>query len=363
MGDIVDIDQARTAAPTAAAPDTTAAVETAPVETTTETPETEEIALTEDGGLEVADSFWESEDKARPEEAAQPQPQAGRYTPEELAEAFINGTIDQAKLTPEVAEYYKAIDAAAQRRNEAARLQREMLQRAQQAQPPQAQLPQAQAPQAQAQPPISKEAWAQLMEMGKVLAAKNYLGIKPEEFDEFDPKHMAAQNSAVVELRERAQQLHQAQQAQQARQAQEAQIARQAQVQAQVRQAEIVNAVAEIKQKTPEFDEIDQKFFPQWKERLPFKEYQAVDAIFRQGSAAQVRDLMNKIIADYKATKAPTDKTAATSKTATPKTATPPPVMTAGNAGGETQGVTDVSKLGEMSSDEQVDWLIKNKFV
>jgi hypothetical protein len=307
--------------------------------------ESPEITIDQSGELVIPESFWDPEPQIKaaepaPEPPKTPEP-AAHYTPEELAEAFISGSIDTEKLKPELAEYYKAIDAATKRRGEAERARQEMLRQV----PP--------APQSQASQPqtMSRESWGQLTEMGKVLAAKNYLGIKPEEFDEFDPKHVSAQNAAIAELRERAQQIAHVQAQQQSRQVQVAQMMR-------ARQAEIINTVTDLRQKTPDFDTIDKDFYPKWRDGLPVKEYRAVEEIVNRGTPAQIRDLMTRVIADYRKSKDPSG--------ATPKAAAsvaPPPVISAGNAGDEHQGMVNVADLGSMSADDQVSWLVKNRFV
>jgi hypothetical protein len=178
------------------------------------------------------------------------------------------------------------------------------------------------------------------MEAGKIHAAKNYLGIKPEEFDEYDDRHKAALLMAVNEIRELSQaQEQQIQQAQQAHQA---------------RVAGISNIWAEYRQKTPEIDEIGVRFFPAWRRNLTMQQHEAVNFILKEGNETQVRQLFDAVIADYKASKAPKGKQAAVA---------PPPVIGAGNAGDENAGMADAGSLGDMSPDEQAAWLIKHKFV
>jgi hypothetical protein len=319
--------------------------------TETEAPEeSSQIRLDETGDLVIPDSFWGETKETEPETKGQ-EPQAAaqaRYTPEELAEAFIGGNIDTAKLTPELAEYYTAINAAAGRRAEAERAQQERQRQMIPPVPPQILQPQPQPAQTQ----MSKESWAQLTEIGKAVAARNYLGIKPEEFDEFDPGHVRALNMAIMDVREQAQQMAQARQLQETQRAQAIR-------QVQARQGEVLNVVEDMRTKTPDFDEINEKFFPQWRGNLTVKEHEAVTEIMTRGTPAQVRDLITRVITDYRKTK----EQPAKPKPAGAGVSTPPPVVSAGNAGGEMQGMADAAVLSGMSADDQVQWLIKNKFV
>jgi hypothetical protein len=309
----------------------------------TQTPEAElqeqpgasepEITLDDSGELNIPDSFWEDvtpEDKT-PEEKETPK--TDYYTPEDFAKAYQSGQIDESKINPAIVDYYKSVAAIERQKQEAAEIQRKA----------QAQLPPPPQPPQSPPPPT----WEQVMEAAKTLAATKYLGIKPEEFDEYDQKHQSARIMAVNEIREMAQAQVQAQ-----AQAHQAQI--QAQQVQQARIAGISNIYAEYRQKTPEFDEIGQKFFPEWRRNLTMQQHETVNYILGQGNEAQVRQLFDAVIADYKAYKAPKKPAGAPA---------PPEVISAGNAGNEAQGMADASKLGDMSPDEQAEWLIRNKFV
>ena len=144
-----------------------------------------QITLAEDGTLNIPEGFWDEVDRLKQEnegespaaknegteakpsispsapEAKEAEPGLERYTPEELAEAFVNGEVDPRRLTGELVEAYNAIDAAVRRRAEAQRIEAEM--------------------RPQQQPPAQQQSatWAQLAEAAKVLAAQHYLGIRP----------------------------------------------------------------------------------------------------------------------------------------------------------------------------------------
>lgn len=317
-----------------------------------------QITLSESGELDISDNFWDEHPKepARTPQTPTPEQPAAHYTPEELAEAFINGNIDETKLKPELTEYYKAINAIAQRRQEA---QRQAQLR--QAQLQQAQLQQAQQQTPQTQPEMSKESWARLKEVGKIVAAQRYLGIEPGAFDEYDPNHVAAQNMAMIELREQAQQMAQTQRIQQAQQDRQAQMAQQMRQQAQAKNAEIINILNDVRQKTPDvdFNEVNEKYFKEWRDNLSVKEYNGVKQIMAMGTPAQIRDLVTRVVADYRKSKGQPSSV----KNAKTNAAVPPSVIKAGNAGEERKGMANVSDFGGLSPDEQVQWLIDNKFV
>ena len=102
---------------------------------------TGQITLSEDGTLNIPDGFWDVADRPKQEggeeqspaakdEGSEAKPGASPsapgakdaepglecYTPEELAEAFVNGEVDPRRLTGELVEAYNAIDAAVRRR-------------------------------------------------------------------------------------------------------------------------------------------------------------------------------------------------------------------------------------------------------
>jgi hypothetical protein len=280
-----------------------------------------EITLDESGDLNIPDSFWDDEgtpEDKKPEEPEEPKP--GYYTPEDFAKAYQSGQIDESKIDPAVADYYKRVAAVERQRQEAEALRRQAVERA---------------PKPQPRPQITID---QVMEGAKRMASQ-WLGIKPEEFDEFDERHKAMRLMAVNEIREQAQAA--ARQETEERRAWEARV------------AGVSNVIAEYRQKTPEINEIANRFFPAWRENLTVRQHEAVNYILRQGNEAQVRQLLDKVIADYRALKNP------------PRKAAPPGVMSARGSENEDspQGVVDVSNLGGMSPEDQADFLIRNKFI
>ena len=280
-----------------------------------------EITLGEDGELNVPDSFWDETPAQEPEKKEE-EPKPAWYTPEEFAAAYESGQIDEGRLDPAILDYYRLALGVEQRRRDAAELQRQAAAKAPQ-------------PQQRQQP-----AWEQVWEAGKIRAAQ-YLGISPGEFDEFDERHKAARIMAVNEIREHSQAA--AQREIQARQAWEGRV------------AVMSNVYAEYRQKVPEMSEIGGRFFDEWLMNLPVRHHQAVSRILGQGSEQQVRQLLDKVVADYRAIKNPPK--------AQKETPPPPGVMSARGTEGEDQGMVDVSKLEGMSLEEQADFLLKYKFV
>ncbi len=308
-----------------------------------------QITLSEDGTLNIPDGFWDVADRPKQEggeeqspaakdEGAEAKPGASPsapetkdaepgpecYTPEELAEAFVNGEVDPRRLTGELVEAYNAIDAAVRRRAEAQRIEATMRPQSQPQQPP-----------AQQQPAT----WAQLAEVAKVLAAQHYLGIRPEEFDEFNPQHVAARYTAMQDIRDRANAMALQQQ-------------RAMQVQSQV-----AALWAEYRQKVPDIDEIGEKFFPVWRQKLTVLEDQRVNEILGSGDMGKLRGLIDRVVADYRGKTAPKPAQSAQTRE------TPPPVM--GTAGGSPEGdrgVVDAATLGDMTIEEQARWLVEHKF-
>ena len=299
------------------------APETAPEAGVSEHREDPAITLDESGDLNIPDSFWDETapgEPARGEETGE-DGRPAHYTPEEFAEAYRSGRIDESRIDPAIADYYRAAAAVERQRRDAEALRKQAMERT---------------PPPPEQPGLS---WDQVMEAGKLLAAR-YLGIKPDEFDEFDERHKAARLTAVNEIRERARGI-----AVRERQAEEARAAR---------IAGISNIYAEYRQRVPELDEIGEKFFPEWRQNLTVRESEIVRTVMERGGEGQIRALFDKVIADYRAANAPKRKTAP-----------PPPDVMRASGGEETEraGMADVSKLGGMSPEEQAEWLIKNKFI
>jgi hypothetical protein len=291
-----------------------------------------DITLGEDGELSIPDSFWddmgldagtEKPEPAHPEpahpEPAHPEPApapVAHYTPEEFGAAFAAGTIDEARLSPDIAKFYSAAMAKVQ--------------------PPQApQMPQQQ-PAA-----MTPQQYTMLRDAAKRVAAKNYLGINPDEFDEMDPSHLEAQRFAMGQIQTRAQEIATARAAEAAR--------------AQQLASEIGSLDAEYRQKDPEFFEKHESVMRHYIQRMPYSA--AVEAIWaiQTGDIANIKKFLNDVYQDYKKGRPAPVR---------PAPVTPPAVMKAGGGPAENKntGVVDAEELTGMSPDEQADWLLKNGF-
>ena len=83
------------------------AQETAPEAEVSEYREEPAITLDESGDLSIPDSFWDEDKPGEPakeentEEAGRP----AHYTPEEFAEAYRSGRIDENRIDPAIAGY------------------------------------------------------------------------------------------------------------------------------------------------------------------------------------------------------------------------------------------------------------------
>ncbi|GHV45866.1 hypothetical protein FACS1894204_06220 [Synergistales bacterium] len=285
-----------------------------------------QLAIDESGEPRIPDGFWDDEpedtkDTKEPEvkekepETKDTEQKPVFYTPHELGAAFVAGNVDPARLSPELVEYYKAIDAHTRARQEV-----------QQPAP---------SPQTQQQQVSQAEQWKQFVDASKLLACKQYLGIEPDKFDDFDPTHQAARETAMREIQARAQAMYQ-QQAQ--TQAKEQEFRR-----------DLGAVWAEYKAKTPDMDTIGETFFPAWQSNLPMREYQAVQEIFASRDVNKIKGVFDRVIADYRAQNKP-------------KTTQPPTVINAAGAAEESGGSVDISDFGNMSIDEQAKFLVRHKF-
>lgn len=265
------------------------------------------------------------------------------YTPEDMAKAFIENTIDASKLPESVQNYYKAILAEQQRRTEILSINRP--------QPAQPVTPVAPPQAPQPAKALTPAQYAELQGAGKTLATR-MLGIKPDEFDEYNPNHQQAQQIAMNDIRVRAQQIEQ-ERAQQAYQAQ-AQAYQQQQVA--IRQQNLQSITTEF-QKNANWQDIDQNFYPTWRSKLDAQTGAVVDSIMAEGNVDKVKALMSQVIKAYDAQKTP--------NMAVKQVQAPPAVMGSNTSTDvvENKGMADTSKLGGMTPEERAAWFIQNKFV
>ena len=122
-------------------------------------------------------------------------------------------------------------------------------------------------------------------------------------------------------------------------------------------QSQVAALWAEYRQKVPDIDEIGEKFFPVWRQKLTVLEDQRVNEILASGDMGKLRGLIDRVVADYRGKTAPKPAQSAQTRE------TPPPVM--GTAGGSPEGdrgVVDAATLGDMTIEEQAKWLVEHKF-
>lgn len=296
------------------------------------------VGLDENGVLVFSNDFFEEFEKEETEEVkaeaeteekpSEPEPEY--YTPEQLAEAFEKGEIDGERIKPEARDYYDAISKVQRPRPE-----------------PQPQ-PMPQPMPMPPQQPLNIDI-KQLREAAKRIAATHYLGIPEKDFDEFEPSHAQAQQMAMLDIRDRAMEMHRQQTEQAYRQQQAEYAARQ-------RIAEINQAYAEVKASMPDADAVSD-YFGEWREGLSLRENREIDEVLRSGGRKEIKALFGRIEKAYRQAKAPPPP-------ATPPTPPPPPVEKgSGTQSKEEPGVVDATEFAKMSPDEQADFLIRNKFV
>jgi hypothetical protein len=257
------------------------------------------------------------------------------YTPEDMAKAFIENTIDASKLPAGVQDYYKAILAEQQRRVEILNINRP--------QPQQVQQPMARPEPVNAKA-LTPQQYTELQDAGKTLATK-MLGIAPDAFDEYNPNHQQAQQIAMNDIRVRAQQIEQ--------ERYEAKVQAYQQQQMAVRQQNL-QVITNDFQKNPNWQDIDKNFYPSWRANLDQRTGQVVDGILAEGNVDKVKALMGQVVRAYDAQKSPVKQVKA-----------PPAVMGSNTSTDvvEAKGMADTSKLGDMTPEERAAWFIQNKFV
>jgi hypothetical protein len=254
------------------------------------------------------------------------------YTPEEFAEAFADGTIDEAKLAPDVAAFYKAAMSRSQ-------VPAQPVQQPFAAPGPVSLTPMP--PQVNRAPVMSREQYAQLTEAAKNVACANYLGIKPEEFNEFDAEHAQARNFAMQEIRARASEIASQRAAEASR--------------AQQLASEVSALDAEYRQKDPEFFAKHETVMQDYLGRMPFRAAAEAIRAIQAGDAAGIRKFIGAVYQDYKKGGKPA---------ATPAKPAPPSLLSVGaSANDKRGGFADASELSGMSAEDQADWLVKHGLV
>lgn len=297
-------------------------------------PQTEsDLRIGDDGELVVPESFWEdlpTEGVKEPEPVVQG---PAKYTEEELGEAFVSGDIDQSRIPEALEPYYNVIVAKqqaayeAQARQQAEREQYERMVQAQQ------------------QPQQRNIDWGELAEAGRQLAFQR-LGIKPDEYDEFDQRHNIAINIATNEIYSHAMAIE-------AQQRDAVQRQYVDQVAAQRFNQDLYGLIMEKGKAVQGFTpEAFMAFSQEWMDALPSKTARMYDEAVNTRNMPKVRAIIDEMVGAYRA------------KAQGHKEVTPPPqVMAAvGPVHDEVRGRVNVGDLSEMSSEEQAAWLVRNKY-
>lgn len=268
-----------------------------------------EFAL--DADREVVLNPEGKEPEAPQEEAVQP------YTAEEIRQQGID-KLDPNRIPPELVPFYKSMQADYVRKTQAVAEQRRQIEayvRQQQEQQV--------APDGKDQPDV-------LYEASRIRACQ-MMGISPEQFDEYDGRHItyltAATNDVIRMAQERQNQVADSQR----------------------REYEFNALMQHYEQTEPNFEKISQWAY-QHVENLPYREYQRFMNVLGRGSIEdihrEVETLRNKYYSQQR------------------QSANPPDVEGAGG-GDDREGPKRmaVSSFGKMTSDEQARFLRENGYV
>jgi len=269
-----------------------------------------------------------------PEETGTEEPEGQpQYTPEEIREIGLD-KLDPKRLPPELLPYYKSLQGDYTRKTQQLADERRILEAAKakgQAEPAE------EAP-GERQPETLQQAegFKVIVEAAKKLACTQFLGIEPEDFDEFNIEHSTALQTAMRRLEIEA-----------SRKAdQEQLIARQV--------SDFSTMCAQYRETVPEFDDIANRYFPQWMESKPYRKYNEIIGVFKKGSIPEIKKVIDEVISEWR-----------NEKGGKPRDTIPAVESARGTSlvGSPRQGSGTARSLGEMTSDEQAEWLVKNRLV
>ena len=190
-----------------------------------------------------------------------------QYSPEEIADIGIE-SLDPTRIPPELIPWYKSMLRDYRAKTEQVAREREEIRRQAERQPdPQVQLTPAQ---------INQIKVRQIAEASKLRACREYLGIDPSQFSEFDADHITAFHMAQREITD-------AVRAEEARQ------------QESVRRRSTVDEIlSEYRIKEPHFAEID-KWAGEYVDQLPAKENRKFFAAIASGDKSVIREVVEEI--------------------------------------------------------------------
>lgn len=270
-----------------------------------------EFAL--DADREVVLNPEGKEPGAPQEETVQP------YTAEEIRQQGID-KLDPNRIPPELVPFYKSMQADYVRKTQAVAEQRRQIEAFIQQQRAQ-----------QSQPEAAPEQQSDVLYEASRIRACQMMGISPEQFDEYDGRHItyltAATNDVIRMAQERQNQLADSQR----------------------REYEFNALMQHYEQTEPNFEKISQWAY-QYVESLPYREYQRFMGVLGRGSIEdihrEIESLRNKYYSQQR------------------QTANPPDVEGAGG-GDDREGPKRMaaSSFAKMTPDEQARFLRENGYV
>ena len=272
-----------------------------------------EYALDDEGELRIAD-------------APEP-PKEKPYTPDEIRDIGLD-KLDPKRIPPELVPFYKSMQGDYTRKTQSLREKEKELE-ALRAQPPQ---PQTQQPVQPQQPQMTEQEAQDLFFKTAKQRAAAMLGIKEDDFDEYDAKHMSYLTVASNDLYTQAQQ----------------EMNRRRYVEE--KRHKYNELLGKLKQEEPHYDEINQWALG-YVETLPYKEYSKYVRTFNEGSIEEIEGVIQQIRKAWYQQK----------KAAVPKEA-PPTVESGSNAEEEPRKRITTRQFAAMTPEEKAEFLRDNGY-
>lgn len=297
-----------------------------------EQPETDSRDDTADEPSEAASEKPATQEDVPEETGTEQADDQPRYTPEEIREIGLD-KLDPKRLPPELLPYYKSLQGDYTRKTQQLADERRILEAAKKREEPVS--PETK----ETGEPLDETSEASpfkvIVQAAKNLACAQYLGIPAEEFDEFNMEHATALQTAMRRL--------------------EVEASRKAETEQRIAQQvrDFGTLCASYRETVPEFDDIANVYFAQWMEGKPYKDYNRIIGIFKNGSIPEIKTVIDEVISDWRNAKGgkPRNIPAVESARGTSLVGSPG------------KGGSNARSLGEMTADEQAEWLVKNRLV
>ena len=271
-----------------------------------------EFSLSPDGELKIR----EPEVRKQPEEKKY-------YSPDEIKEVGIE-KLDPNKIPPELVPFYKSMQADYTRKTQAVR-EREKELEALRSQPQPEVHPE--------QPQMTEQQAHDLFYEAAKERAAALLGIKADDFDEYDAKHMTYLTVASQELYAMAQR----------------EMARRSHLSEKKRKYD--ELLGKLREEEPHYDEINQ-WASAYLEQLPYKEYSKYMRTFNDGTVEEIGEAIQQI-----------RKAWYREKQGTRPKETPPKVETGSTAEEIPPKRMTTANFARMSDEEKADFLRTNGYV